>query len=210
MEGQCRICGQSSIGQAFGDWVKTTFMDWDKLVAGEIACDGCLFWLDEASEELARRVGKEKPQRMRNYSHFVVNGEWMPLSKGDKVRMRALLLGRPFPELAAVAISGQKHIVFRARRNPPGGRAGWVQVEEAAVFVDPAELGALLESVEELYLGFSKAEIATGQYRQYRIRKFGLARWRELDMCIRDRRGSPLLDLAIFLAQRSAPAKEAS
>lgn len=205
VEGRCRFCGRSSSGRPFGDWVRPTFVDWDKLVGGEIVCDGCFFWLDEASMELAHRMGKEKPQRMRNYSHFIMAGEWMPLSKGDKAQMRGLLLAQPFPELAAIAVSGQKHIVFRARWNPPRALAGWVQLEEAAVFVEPAELGRLLAVVEMLYAGSSKAEISSGNYRQHRIRKLGLDRWHGAERQIQNLRGSPLFDLALFLAQKGAP-----
>lgn len=121
---RCRFCGGNGEGIQFQDWVKPTFTDRDKLLPGEIVCNACLFWFEEASQELANITGKDKPQRMRNYSHFVVNGEWIPLSKGDKARMVELLTSEPFPELAAIADSGQKHIVFRARRNPQGSKAG--------------------------------------------------------------------------------------
>lgn len=202
MNGICRICGQPGEGQAFDEWVRPTFTDWDKLQPGDILCDACAFWFEEQSQELAGLTGKDKPQRMRNYSHFIKSGAWTPLSKGDKARMRELLLDPPFPELAAVADSGQKHIVFRAPRNPPGALAGWVQFEEQAVFVEPTELARLLAIVEALYLGFSKAEIGAGSYAQHRIQKFGLAAWHDLESQIRPERGRPLLDLALFLAQK--------
>lgn len=198
----CRICGQDGEGQLFEQWVKPTFTDWDKLKPGNIICTDCLFWFDERSEELARRVGKEKPQRMRNYSHFVVNGEWIPLSKGDKRRMQKLLLGAPFPELAAIAQSGQKHIIFRAPYNPVGSETGWVQFEEQSMFVIPAALRAMLDMIEALYVTFSKAEIETGQYKQYRIRAFGLEEWAALEREVTEWRGKPLFDLALFLAQK--------
>lgn len=200
--GTCRVCGQMGVGQAFDAWVRPTFTDWDKLQPGNILCDGCAFWFEEQSEELARRTSKDKPQRMRNYSHFVVAGTWTPLSKGDKARMREILLSPPFPELAAVAESGQKHIVFRAPRNPADVLAGWVQFEEQAVWVEPPELGRLLDLVEDLYLGFSKSEIGSGSYAQHRIQRFGLEAWHELEAQIRPERGRSLLALALFLAQK--------
>lgn len=164
MDGICRICGQSGEGQVFSDWARPTFTDWDKLQPGQILCDDCAFWFEERSEKLARITGKDKPQRMRNYSHFVVGGEWTPLSKGDKARMRDILLSPPFPELAAVAASGQKHIVFRATRNPSGSRAGWVQFEEQRLWVDPPDLARLLDLIEALYPGFSKTEILFNRF----------------------------------------------
>lgn len=199
----CRICGQvRSGGEPFDDWVRPTFTDWDKLQSGDIICDQCLFWFDERSVELAQRVGKEKPQRMRNYSHFVVAGEWVPLSKGNKARMRALLLSEPFPELAVIAESGQKHLAFRAPRNEPGRRCGWVQFEEQALFLDPALLTAYLEPIEQLYETFSKTEIATGRYKPYRVHAFGVERWEGLERIVRRYRDSLLFDLALFLAQK--------
>ena len=203
MQDQCKFCGQASEGVSFADWVKPTFTDFDKLQGGEIVCNACLFFFAEASQELAERMGKDKPQRMRNYSHFVVNGEWTPLSKGNKDKMRELLLGDFFPELAAIADSGQKHIVFRATRNAPGSKSGWVQFEEQRLYLIPEELRTLLLPVEGLYAGFSKGEIETGDYAGWRIIKFGLECWQELESQIKGQRGKPIFSLALFLAQRS-------
>jgi len=202
MKGICRICGQSGSGMAFEKWVRPTFTNRDLLFPGEIICDACTFWFEQQSTELQRRMGKDKPQRMQNYSHFVVAGEWMPLSKSDKSRMVELLLSNPFPELAAIADSGQKHIVFRARRNRPGQKSGWVQFEEQSLYVEPDELKALLGIIEELYDVFSKSEIRTGEYKSYRIRDFGIDRWQKLDEQIRCQREKLLFSLALFLAQK--------
>lgn len=204
VEGTCRICSQVDGGQGFNAWVRKTFTDHDLLVPGEIICENCLFWFDENSEALADKLGKDNARyvRIRNYSHFVVDGEWIPLSKGDKQRMQELLLGEPFPELAAIAESGQKHIVFRAARNPPDAEAGWVQFEEQSLFVQPNELAYLLDVLQALYTTFSKTEIQTGNYKQYRIRDFGLDFWYALESEIAPLRGSLLFELALFLTQK--------
>lgn len=201
--GICRFCGADSAGITFNTWVKPTFTDWDKLLPGQIACASCLFWFDEASAELAAATGKDKPQRMRNYSHFIVNGRWIPLSKGSKAQMMALLCDTPFPELAAIADSGQKHIVFRATRNAQGGAVGWVQFEEQRLWVDPPVFRTLVEQVEALYVTFSKTEIETGHYLPQRILKFGMEAWYAQEQQIKVWRGKPLFALALFLAQRS-------
>jgi hypothetical protein len=133
------------------------------------------------------------PQRMRNYSHFVVGGEWMPLGKGDKSRMAELLTQGP--ELAVIALSGQKHLIFRAQ-------PGWWQVEEQSVLPFPDKLRELLGITEALYAGFSKAEIESGDYKQYRIRKFGLSTWWALESQIKPERGGLPFQLALFLAQK--------
>ncbi len=199
----CRICAADDVnGIDFHKWVRPTFTDHDKLVDGNIICDKCLFWFDESSTDLASRLGKESPQRMRNYSHFVVNGEWIPLGKGDKERMKELLLGAPFPELAAIAESEQKHIVFRATWNPRGADAGWVQFEEQSLFVKPDELRKLLDIIELLYREFTKKEIETGVYKSHRIRKFGIEEWYALESQLRVVRSSSLFFLALFLSQK--------
>ena len=200
---RCRFCGsEGKSGQPFEQWVKGTFMDHDKLLDGDVICNDCLFWFDERSEDLAQQVGKEKPQRMRNYSHFIVKGAWIPLSKGNKAQMAALLLESPFPKLAVIAESGQKHLVFRASRNPEGATCGWVQFEEQQIFVHPRVLGDLLKIIEALYSQFSKKEIRLGDYKQYRVRKMGLERWWRLEQELRPQRGSLLFYLGLFLAQR--------
>jgi len=187
---------------SFEKWVKPTFTDHDKLLAGDGVCSDCLFWFNERSKELATLVGKDKPQRMRNYSHFVQVDKWMPLSKGNKQRMQEILFTYPFPTLAAIADSGQKHIVFRARRNPPDSTCGWIQFEEQALFVQPQELKDLLELIETLYAHFSKGEIETGDYKSYRVMSFGVERWQGLEEQVNPRRGSLLFKVALFLAQR--------
>jgi len=203
--GKCRICGDVGEGSAFNVWVRPTFTDWDKLHDGSIICTGCLFWFEERSEELAQLVGKDKPQRMRNYSHFVVGGQWIPLSKSHKSRM-AELLNEPFPELAIIADSGQKHIAFRARCNSAGGASGWVQFEEDALFIEPRMFHPLLSQIETLYEGgFSKTELESGIYQPYRIRKFGIEAWHQIEQYLRQNRGRLLFRLALFLAQKGAP-----
>lgn len=203
MIGKCRFCGNDDVdGTSFDKWVKPTFTDFDKLQPGEIVCDSCMFFFNEQSQELAERMGKDKPQRMRNYSHFIVNGKWIPSSKGSKTEMLQLLLGDSFPELAAIADSGQKHIVFRSIRNAPGSKAGWVQFEEQRIFLVPDELRALLFVVESLYVGFSKAEIESGEYAGWRIMKFGVNAWDTLESQIKSERGKPIFSLALFLAQK--------
>jgi hypothetical protein len=191
-EGICRICGEAGSGLPFPTWVRNTFTDWDKILPGEVICLPCQFAFSEANLLLAARVGKGKPQRMRNYSHFVIGGEWIPLSKSDKARMVEIL--RSGFEVAVIADSGQKHIIFRAA-------PGVVQFEEQRVRDVDAAL-ALLDPVQALYVGFSKTEIETGRYMQHRIIKFGLLEWDRLERKVRPFRGSGIFSLALFLAQK--------
>src|SRR5690606_766853 len=94
MAGLCRICGEPSAGVSFDGWVRDTFTNHDILLPGDIICHICQFAFDQAQPELTRRTGKDKPQRMQNYSHIVLRGEWHPLHKGQKAELLALLRDR--------------------------------------------------------------------------------------------------------------------
>ena len=206
---KCKICGQEKEGVEFNKWVKDTFTNYDLLVGdGDVICDDCLFWFDQSSAELQRKMGKEIPQKMQNYSHFVVKGEWIPVGKGNKNEMKRLLIEGEFPEMAVIAVSGQKHLAFRARRNPIGQHCGWVQFEEQSIWVDSEILRRLIDKVENLYTTFSKSEIESGKYAAHRIIKFGFERWERLENEIKKERGKGLFQLALFLAQRSEDGNE--
>jgi len=192
-EGICRICGLPGHGLAFSGWVRPTFTDWDKLLPGMIICHACQFCFVEQSKLLAQRVGKEKPQRMRNYSHFVIGGKWLPLSKADKAQMARILLYEDW-QVAIIAQSGQKHIIFRARPST-------IQLEEQQIS-DWHDLGSLLATIETLYSGFSKPEIKTGDYAQHRILRFGASFWWTLESELKSERQVVLFELALFLAQK--------
>ncbi len=140
---------------------------------------------------------------MQNYSHFIVNGEWVPVSKGDKRKIAELLLTDYLPEMAAISVSGQKHVAFRAKRNPPGQSAGWVQFEERTIWVEQDKLRELLSIIERLYTVFSKQEIETGNYSPTRILQYGVGRWYDDEEKLKQVRKTDLFQLALFISQRS-------
>jgi hypothetical protein len=192
--GVCRLCGVEGVGVPFGVWVKDTFTDGDKLRPGEIVCHACQFCSSEATPGLMERVGKEKAQKFRNYSHFVVRGVWVPLSKGDKAQMRGLLLSKP--DVALIAVSGQKHLFFRSA-------PGWWQIEEQAARPFPERLSADLALIEPLYqCGITKAEIESGRYEPRRVLAYGVDLWHYAEQQIMPLRGTLRLQLALFLAQK--------
>lgn len=194
--GTCRLCGADGVGVAFGVWVKDTFTDHDKLKPGAVVCHACLFCASEATPGLAQRVGKDKAQKFRNYSHIVDRGgTWHPLSKGDKAQMRTLLADDP--AVALIATSGQKHLFFR-------GHAGQWIVEEQPMRPDSHGLTRVLSVVTPMLDVFSKAELETGRYDQRRIMAYGPTAWRTAETHLRTLRGGSLFALALFLAQKEA------
>jgi hypothetical protein len=195
-EGDCFLCGAA---MTYGVPAKfpPTFMDYDKARAPHSThiCDGCAFTLVERSVELQEITGKDKPQRMRNYSHVVLGGAWRPLSKAQKRETYEALLQNP--EVAVIAVSGQKHLCFRAQ-------PGWWQVEEQAMRPDPQRLTEIMAIVQALYdAGFGKGEIESGQYAPYRIMRCGLEIWEPLEEAARPHRGSALFELAVYLVQKN-------
>jgi len=193
--GVCRSCGAETVGCDFAGWVRPTFTDHDKLLPGTVICQACQFCFTDQNKLLGWKLGKSIPQRARNYSHFVINGAWLPMTKADKRRMLSALTSEA-PEVAVIADSGQKHIIFRAR-------PGWWQFEEQALSPDPFNLGRLTRAIECLLgAGFSKAECESGQYAAFRIIKCGMDTWRYLEDAIGQDRGSALFSLALFLAQK--------
>lgn len=193
--GRCRLCGEEGRGRASIDWLKPTFTDHDKIQPGEIVCAACLFCVDDHSEILQRMTGRDKPQRMRNYSHVVrPDGTWCAYMKNQKRELAAELLASPLA--AVVSLAGQKHLILRARM-------GWWQVEETTLRPEPESLGSLLPRVEALYsAGATKAEIETGRYRQSTLLTLGLDFWREHENNCAPFRGTGIFSLAVWLAQK--------
>lgn len=192
--GVCRLCGAEDQGQAFGRWVKDTFTNHDLLCPGEIVCRGCLILTENFSAFYQRLLGRDKPQKPWNWSHFVLDGQYIVLSKGDKARMVDVLMRSP--EVAVIADSGQKHIAFRAS-------LGVWQFELQPIRADPDLLSTLISLTTDLYTGgANKSEILTGRYAAKTIQRVGVRDWREWELGLRPYRGSPMLELAVFLTQK--------
>lgn len=196
--GICRWCGTESIGLDWPTWEKDTFTDHDKIQPGTIICHACQHATDDRSGPLTALTGRDKPQRMRNYSHIVTaSGIWRPRMKNEKRALCADLLHETDPPIVTViSLAGQKHLLPRAR-------VGWWQIEEAAVRPQPAALRALLAPVTALYtLGASKAAIESGDYDAGVLRTIPLAQWWPHEQAVRPARGSQVFALAVWLTQK--------
>lgn len=197
--GACCLCGVDGAGLAWSAWVKDTFTDHDRLYPGAIVCDACQFCVDDRNETLTQLAGREKPQRMRNYSHVVTTaGHWRAYMKNEKRALTAALLhATDSPIVAVISLAGQKHLATRAR-------LGWWQIEEQARYPQPRALAALLVPITDLYsLGATKAAIETGEYSSAWLCTIDRRRWWHAEELIRRSRGSWLFQLAVWLAQKS-------
>lgn len=193
-EGKCATCNRAAAGESFEKWVKDTFTDFPFLFAGDIVCQACLFGFDERSELLTKKTRKEKLQRMRNYSHIVRRGEWFALSKGQKTEIYNLLL--ELPEVAVIAESGQKHLIFKAR-------LGWWHFEGENLLPFPEKLKFLYEAAFKIYaLGVTKAEIESGNYSQRSYLNNSIETISAMDAPLKPHRGGLQFALAIYLMQK--------
>jgi hypothetical protein len=182
--------------------LKTTFTNHDKTTGSGLICAACAWTLSEPSPELTTLTGKDKPQRLRNYSHFVVDGRWTPLSKGNKAAQAALLASPGgLPEVAAVAVSGQRHLLFRTPSNPSGQGRGWVMLEEEALWVDQSQFSTLVAAIQILLTArYSKESIRTGRYIYPPEAPITLDEVATTDNYLREYRGGGVFALALFLA----------
>lgn len=194
--GLCRLCGDDATGTAWGEWIKETFTNHDKLTPGTIICHACLFCTDDHNLTLQQRTGRDKPQRMRNYSHIVTRGRaWHPLMKNQKRLIARHLQAWP-AHVAVISLAGQKHLIFRAR-------VGTWQIEEQSLAPQPTLLAHLITHAASLYTaGASKTAIEVGEYDQRTLMAIGLTTWQRRERELRAHRGSLLFQLAVWLARK--------
>ena len=157
-------------------------------------CAGCAFCLSART--------------LRNYSILATGSGGGVLQHPARAEWRDALCNPPEPPfVACLAVSGQKHLFFKAPVNLDRDHFT-VLLEEREIFVMPDRIKQAIEVVEALYAHFTKNEIATGRYNQHRIRECGIARWERLEAAVESLRGRPLFDLALFVAQKTEPEPE--
>lgn len=193
VDGICKITGLESRGLNFEKWVKKTFTAFDTLKPGTIISNEALLSFEELSPYIQKLTGKDKPQNFRSYSHFIHNGKWHLLHKGQKQEMFDLLLQSP--QIVCISDSGQKHLFYK---NKPGM---W-QFEEAIIQPDISQfifLHSLISALAEAL--FTNEEIFTGLYQGYKILGYGASAWKEKEDILKKHRGSAIFDLALFFSK---------
>ncbi len=188
LAGRCYLCGEATDeGLPRRDVIKPTFTDHGiaRDPDSDLVCPLCT-WALSYSE-------------LRNYSILATPAGLRHPSRSE---IRDVLLHPPAPPFVlTIAVSGQKWLHIKAR--VVYNRAAFsVLLEETPVLVRPTAVAALLDTIEELYSSFTKAEIETGDYQPHRIRRFGIKRWERLEEQIGMHRGSRLFDLLLHVAQK--------
>ena len=179
--------------------------------ASPYLCRACHFCLQEKSDA---RPDISAKFTFRAYSHFVTPTRWEVIRLSEKRRLLAPLLDPP-QEPWGLAIStsptSAPHILPFTPVNNPAGAPEWrVNFGGEIVSATPGALAALLQPVEALYgLGFSKAEILSGNYYVARVAR-NMEVFRATEPQLAAWRGTGLFELAVFLSQKSQEEKDES
>lgn len=171
------------------------------------ACACVMAWLTPPIMPVPGRTSKDDAKRAptwRNYTVLVDDRGVLALTKGEKPAIRDWLrapkVGAWF---AAIADSGQKHVVPWAPVNPSVARVERVLFEERELAIGD---WALLDAITHLLtVGASKETLATGQYTSHQYQLCGEAIDR-FEMTHSRDRASAWWDLALWLAQRDEAA----
>ena len=206
----CWLCGgDSTRGAPVDDWGGSSFTGQNKVMhpAGRFVCEPCVAICARSTPVPGRlaKEGKKFGGNFRNYSHLFDGGTYQNASKGEKPLIRAFLAAsHTGPWFAAIADSGQKHVIPWAPVNPSS--RGVVLFEEMLVRVPRGhEFGLIDHMADILTAGATKDSITTGQYTPGEWQRCEVAlrtfedRWRYL-------RESPWWRLALWLAQRDEEA----
>lgn len=149
------------------------------------------------------------PDTLRMYSHlYEEDGEYLHVNKGQKPAMRAFLRrSHSAPWFAAIADSGQKHIVPWTPVNPAGSR-GRVLFEETIVALPGPDGWLMLDEIAALLTaGATKEEMSTARYSARAWQLCG-EQLRAFEREHGGKRGGPWFELALWLAQRDEAAVE--
>mgnify|MGYP000928194706 CR=1 FL=1 len=193
----CWLCGgeiADGRGMPTKKAIKPTFTDhpYARGHGSSSVCAGCAFCLSART--------------LRNYS-ILATGAGL-LQHPSRAEWREILCNPPEPPFVmCLAVSGQKHLSFKAPVNLDRDHYALL-LEEREIFASPDRVKQVISTVEALYSYFTKDEIATGRYSQHRIRECGIARWERLEAGVAEWRGRPLFDLALFVAQKKEPEPE--
>lgn len=204
----CWLCsGESSRGMPVNDWNGASFTGQNKVMnpIGRWVCEPCVSICARNTPVPGRppKEGKTFGGNFRNYSHLYDAGDYANASKGEKPAIRAFLsASHKGPWFAAIADSGQKHVIPWAPINPAGSRRGRVMFEETEVTIPKPHEQALIDHmIDLLTAGATKESVGTGEYTpgewqrcEAQIKHFE-SHWSYL-------RQSPWWRLALFLAQR--------
>jgi len=193
----CWVCAGSSVfGVPVERWLGSTFVGQSRVRSPSSAhvCASCV-----------HVMAGRPPDTMRMYSWLVDDRCVLKFNKGNKPEMRAWLRApKEGPWFAAIADSGQKHVIPWTPVNPPNTRRGAIMFEETLVTIpiDHASGWTLVDRMTTLLTaGATKEEVERGEYGQGSYQRCA-EEIRRFEENWSDKRRSPWFALALWLAQR--------
>lgn len=191
-KGICRITGKYSKGILFEKWIGENFTDFGSLYPGDIISNEAIFCFSDENEFLRKKLGRTERTRFRNYSHFVVDGEWLVFTKSQKQEMYRILVERN-PIIVVISDSGQRHLLFRYRY-------GFWQFEFQHIKPNKSRLQWLVGLINRLLdMGFSKSEILSSCYSAGKKIE-DVKNLEKIESHISSFRGSKLFELAVWFS----------
>lgn len=204
--GRCWLCaGKMARGESVDSWNGASFTGQNRVRSPQSThvCEACVFVCSRLSPVPGRpaKEGKKFGGNFRNYSHLWEESVgYSNASKGEKPRIREFLARKHGGIwFAALADSGQKHVIPWAPMNGPG-RGGMVLFDEQIVQV-PESLALVEEMTALLTAGATKEEIGSGDYSARAWQMCGAA-LRAFESERGPHRGGAWHGLALWLAQR--------
>lgn len=211
----CWLCGgEMERGVPVDDWMGATFTNQNKIRSPTSShiCEACVFVTARFSPVPGKppAEGKKEGPRFSNLSHLWERAPdgaiaYRAASKGEKpVILEFLRRPHAGEWFAAVADTGQKHVLPWTPINPAGARPGRVLFEELAITLPPS-FGLVDEIAALLTAGATKEEVGRGDYTAWSWTRCP----REVEAFERQhgaKRGSSWWALALWLAQRDEEA----
>jgi len=216
----CYLCGKD--GDRPLDLPKTfTAHNLAKNPTSDVLCDRCYGTIAGDEKQLYYWNENKNPPAWsklwgRSLSRLYVGEELRsPIIEGERegtaivhslptrVEIRQWLINPPEPPFTiAISVSGQKHILPFAQEAHDRERFP-IRFELTSLEVNRQEFTRLLANFEMLYdMGLTKAEILKGNYSVSRVAAIPYADFLKREEEIAQYRGTDLLELAAFVAQK--------
>lgn len=210
---RCWLCGgEAARSAALDDWLGDTFTSHNRAraPASDRVCEACVFLCGRLSPVPGRpaKEGKNGAPNYRNFSHLYDAGAspaYLNASKGEKPAILSFLRREKCGAwFAAIADTGQKHVIPFAPVNPAGARSGIALFEEREIII-PSPTSAAWALIDDtialLTAGATKEEIGRGDYGSRAWQLCG-PQVRAYENAHGRNRGCTWFDLSLWLSQR--------
>lgn len=189
LRGVCCVCGRNTEkGFKTKDYIKNArFTNWDILKEpdSEVICEYCATCINNAD--------------LRRKNFIADSTHIMFLSKNDIENIIFDLENNTSGEfVVCMTQSFKKHNSFKASVNSDTSRF-IVQMEDDSFCIDVQSHKKLYSIMNEMYLFFSKEEMATGDYNYMSLKEFGLDNFNRCENEIKKFRGSIAFDFLLYI-----------